>query len=126
MSMEDPNNLELQRQAEEERLANLELQRQTEEERLSNPFLVKQAAVEKRRRFVPRGFITLAVGVVLVVIGLLLHTGVRSLEGVLVGVGVIVIIVGIIMILIGVINPVVPEQVNPPPPPFPLVDEDQY
>ncbi|HLI09267.1 MAG TPA: hypothetical protein VKV40_22085 [Ktedonobacteraceae bacterium] len=109
--MQDPNNLELQRQA--------------EEERLTNPFLVKQAAAQKRRRFVPRGFITLAIGVVLLVIGLLLHTGVRSFEGVLVGVGVIVIIIGIIMVLIGVINPVVPEQVNPPPPTVPLVDQDE-
>ncbi len=82
---------------------------------LNNPQLLAQAEQEKRRRFIPRGFVTLAVGIILLAIGLLLNTGVRSLEGVLVGIGIIVIIIGVIMILIGLIRPVTPDQINSPP-----------
>lgn len=80
---------------------------------LNNPELLRQAEQEKKRRFVPRGFVTLVVGIVLLAIGLLLNTGVRSLEGVLVGVGILVIIIGIVMVLIGLIKPITPGQVNP-------------
>jgi hypothetical protein len=84
-------------------------------ELLNNPQLLRQAAQEKKRRFVPRGIITLIIGILLLVIGLLLNTGVRSLEGVLVGVGILVIIIGIIIVLIGLIKPITPSQVNPNP-----------
>lgn len=78
---------------------------------------LKQAETAKRRRFVPMGVVSLVVGIILLAIGLLLNTGVRSFEGVLVGVGILVIIIGIIMILIGLINPITPDLVNPSPSP---------
>jgi hypothetical protein len=80
---------------------------------VNNPEILRLAEQQKRRRFVPRGIITLVVGIVLLAIGLILNTGVRSLEGVLVGVGLLAIIIGIIMILIGLINPLTPDQINP-------------
>ncbi len=92
---------------------------------LNNPELRERALEQKTRRFVPRGFIVLVIGIVLLVAGLLLHTGVRSPEGVLVGVGLLVIIIGIIQVLIGLIRPVTPDQVNPPPPPLiEVIDSD--
>lgn len=97
--MEDPDELARQQRAEVEALNTYQ----------------EQALEQKTRRFVPRGFIVLAIGIVLLAIGLLLHTGVRSPEGVLVGIGILVIIIGIIQVLIGLIRPIVPDQVNRPP-----------
>ena len=79
---------------------------------VNDPEILRVAEKQKRRRFVPRGIVSLVVGIVLLAIGMFLNTGIRSLEGFLIGVGLLAIIIGIIMILIGLINPLIPDQIN--------------
>jgi hypothetical protein len=67
----------------------------------------------KFNRYVWSGFLVILVGLAMIGIGLVLHTGAYSAEGLLVGFGVIVVIVGIIRMLIGFINPLTPTDLQP-------------
>lgn len=76
--------------------------------------VLKRAMVRKWNRFVWSGLVILAIGVILVMIGFRLNTGVNtfSSESLLIGSGAIIALIGIIRILIGVINPSIPADIR--------------
>ncbi len=85
---------------------------------MNNDELERQDAVMERvktrkwNRFVWSGLVILAIGVILVMIGFDLNTGVNtfSSESLLIGSGAIIALIGIIRILIGIINPSIPAD----------------
>jgi hypothetical protein len=74
--------------------------------------ILERAIWRKWNKFIWSGLLFIAIGLVVIVTGLLLNTGAYSVEGLLVGLGVIVIIVGVIRLLIGVINPLTPADLR--------------
>ncbi len=91
-----------------------EVQPNTEEllkrELAEHPEILEVVEERKRRRFTWSGLILVVIGVALIATGLLINTGVDSIEGWIVGVGALVVLVGILRILIGLINPILPSQ----------------
>ena len=79
-------------------------------ELVEHPEVLKVIEERKKRKFTWSGLVVIVVGAALIVFGLMLRTGVNSLEGLLVVVGGIVVLIGILRILIGWINPIVPSQ----------------
>lgn len=79
-------------------------------ELVEHPEILEAVAERKKRKFTPSGLIVLLVGVVLIALGLIIHSGNYTMGGFIVGVGVIVIIIGACRFLIGLINPIVPSQ----------------
>ena len=79
-------------------------------ELVEHPEVLEVIEERKKRKFTWSGLAVMVVGAALIVFGLTLHTGVNSLEGVLVAVGGIVVLIGILRILIGWIRPIVPSQ----------------
>lgn len=79
-------------------------------ELVENPEILEAAAERKMRKFTPSGLIVLLAGVVLIALGLFIHSGEYTMGGFIAGVGVIVVIIGMCRILIGVIKPIVPSQ----------------
>ena len=79
-------------------------------ELVEHPEILEAAAERKMRKFAPSGLIVLLVGVVLIALGLFIHSSNYTMGGFTVGVGVIVIIIGMCRILIGLIKPIVPSQ----------------
>lgn len=75
---------------------------------------LERAIWKKWNRFIWSGLVFLAIGLVVISIGLLLNTGAYSAEGLLIGLGAIVVIIGIIRLLIGVINPLSPDDIRDP------------
>lgn len=75
-----------------------------------HPEILEVVEERKRRKFTWSGLLLMVIGVVLTVFGLLINTGVNSIESLFVGVGILVVIIGILRILIGLINPIVPSQ----------------
>ena len=76
--------------------------------------IFNRAVWRKSSRFTTSGLVTLGIGVVLIAIGASLNTGPYSSEGLLIGVGAIIVLVGIVRLLIGFINPAIPEDLQPP------------
>jgi uncharacterized membrane protein HdeD (DUF308 family) len=72
-----------------------------------------RALWRKWSRFTVSGLISIIVGIVVIIIGALLNTGAYSAEGLLIGLGAIIVIVGIVRLLIGFISPSTPEDLIP-------------
>lgn len=74
--------------------------------------VLEKAKTRKWNRFVWSGLVILVIGIILVMIGFDLNTGVNtfSSESLLIGIGAIIALVGIIRILIGIINPSIPAD----------------
>ncbi len=83
---------------------------QVKRELVEHPEILEAAEERKMRKFAPSGLIVLLVGVILIVLGLFIHSSVTTMGGFIVGVGAIVVIIGICRILIGLIKPIVPSQ----------------
>jgi len=79
-------------------------------ELVEHPEVLEIVQERKKRKFTWSGISVIIFGLLLIGLGLLLHTGVYSAEGLIVGIGVIVIIIGILRILIGLIKPIAPDQ----------------
>jgi len=79
-------------------------------ELVEHPEVLEVIQERKKRKFTWSGIFVLIFGLLLIGLGLLLHTGVYSAEGLMVGIGVIVVIIGILRILIGLIRPIAPDQ----------------
>jgi len=76
---------------------------------------LERAIWKKWNKFIWSGLVFIVIGLVVIGIGLLLNTGAYSAEGLLIGLGAIVVIIGIIRLLIGVINPLSPDDIRVPP-----------
>ena len=79
-------------------------------ELVEHPEVLEEVEERKRRKFTWSGLLVMVIGVVLIAIGLLLNSGVNSIESLFVGVGGLVVVIGILRILIGLIKPIVPGQ----------------
>lgn len=82
------------------------------EKLVEEPGVLEIAEERKKRKFTWSGLVLLGVGLLVIALGLLLNTGVNSIETLIVGGGAIVVIIGILRILIGLINPIVPSQLR--------------
>lgn len=72
-----------------------------------------RALWRKWSKFTISGLIFIIVGIVVIIIGALLNTGAYSAEGLLIGLGAIIVIIGIVRLLIGFISPSTPEDLLP-------------
>lgn len=79
-------------------------------ELVEHPEILEAAAERKMRKFAPSGLVIVLVGVMLIAIGLVIHSGDFTIGSFIVGVGVIVVIIGMCRFLIGLIKPIVPGQ----------------
>ncbi len=70
--------------------------------------IMDRAVSLKWNKFTWSGLLIIGIGCLMIAIGLLLHTGAYSAEGLLLGFGAIVVLVGIVRIFIGLINPLAP------------------
>jgi hypothetical protein len=75
-----------------------------------HPEVLELVVERKKRKFTRSGLLLMVIGIILIALGFLLNTGANSIEGLIVGVGVLVELVGILRILIGLIKPIVPSQ----------------
>jgi hypothetical protein len=75
-----------------------------------HPEILEAVEERKKRKFTRSGMAVILAGIIIIVVGLLFHSGAYSIGGFMVGVGVIVVIVGICRFLIGLIKPIVPSQ----------------
>ncbi len=94
----------------EEEVAQPNAEELAKRELMEHPEVLEVVEERKKRRFTWSGLLWMVIGVVLIGFGLLLNTGINSIESLIVGVGVIVVLVGFLRILIGLINPIVPSQ----------------
>jgi len=84
---------------------------QVKRELVEHPEILEAAVKRKMRKFAPSGFIVFIIGVILIAIGLFVHSADNAtIGGFLVGVGVIVVIIGLCRFLIGLIRPIIPSQ----------------
>jgi hypothetical protein len=79
--------------------------------------IFERAVWRKSSRFTLSGLVLIVLGIVLIVVGMELGTGAYSAEGLLIGLGAIIVTIGVIRLLIGFINPSVPEELPPLEPP---------
>lgn len=75
-----------------------------------HPEVLEGIEERKKRRFLWSGLLVTVIGAVLIAVGLLLHSGINSIESLIVGVGGLLVVIGILRILIGLIRPIVPSQ----------------
>ena len=73
--------------------------------------LMDEAAQRKLIRYAGSGAIVIVVGLILVIAGLFLNTGMYSIGSLLIGFGAIIVLVGIIRMMIGLINPPSPNDI---------------
>jgi hypothetical protein len=84
---------------------------QVRRELVEHPEILDAAVERKMRKFAPSGIVVFLIGVVVIALGLFVHTADNAtFGGFMVGVGVIVVIIGICRFLIGLIRPIVPSQ----------------
>jgi hypothetical protein len=74
--------------------------------------ILERAVWRKWNKFTWSGLLIGGVGCIVIVLGFFLNTGAYSAEGLLIGLGAIVVLVGIIRIFIGLINPSSPEELR--------------
>jgi hypothetical protein len=67
--------------------------------------ILDRAVWRKWNKYTWSGLLVVGIGCLLIVVGLLLHAGAYSAEGLLVGFGAIAILIGLVRIAIGFINP---------------------
>jgi hypothetical protein len=75
-----------------------------------HPEVLELVVERKKRKLTRSGLLLMLIGVILIVPGHLLNTGANSIEGLIVGVGVIIAVIGILTVLVGLIRPLVPSQ----------------
>jgi uncharacterized membrane protein YiaA len=79
-------------------------------ELVEHPEVLEVVEERKKRRFLWSGLLLAIIGVVLIAVGLVLNTGINSIESLFIGVGALIVIIGVLRILIGLIRPIVPSQ----------------
>jgi len=79
-------------------------------ELVEHPEVLEVVEERKKRRFTWSGLLVAGIGAVLIAVGLVLNSGINSIESLFVGVGALMVIIGILRILIGLIRPIVPSQ----------------
>jgi hypothetical protein len=79
-------------------------------ELVDHPEVLEVVEEQKKRRFTWSGLMVAGIGAVLIAVGLMLNTGINSIESLFVGVGALMVVIGILRILIGLIRPIVPSQ----------------
>ena len=77
---------------------------------VEHPEILEVVVERKKRKFTRSGMTFMLTGVILIALGLVLHSGSYTIGGFIVGIGVIIMIVGICKFLIGLIRPIVPSQ----------------
>jgi hypothetical protein len=77
--------------------------------------IFNRAVWKKSSRFTVSGLVIAAIGIVVIIFGVIsLDTGISPSQGfLLIGFGAIIAIIGIVRLLIGFINPAVPEDLPP-------------
>lgn len=93
-----------------EQLSPTEIDKLAIKELVEHPEVLEVVQERKKRKFTWSGISVIIFGLLLIGLGLLLHMGVYSAEGLLVGIGVIAVIIGILRVLIGLIRPIAPDQ----------------
>ena len=84
---------------------------QVKRELVEHPEILEAAVERKMRRLAPSGLVVFLIGVVVIALGLFVHSADNAtFGGFMVGVGVIVVIIGMCRFLIGLIRPIVPSQ----------------
>lgn len=73
--------------------------------------LMDEAAQRKLIRYAGSGAIFVVVGLLMIIAGLFLNTGMYSVGSLLIGFGAIVVLIGVIRIMIGFINPPSPDVI---------------
>lgn len=74
--------------------------------------ILDRAVWLKWNKYTWSGLLILGIGCLLIVVGSLLNAGAYSIEGLLVGLGVIVILIGLVRIFIGLINPLTSSDIH--------------
>lgn len=74
--------------------------------------ILDQAILRKWNKFTWSGLMLIGIGLVAIAFGLLLRMGAYSPEGLVIGLGAIVILIGIVRLLIGLINPLAPSDLH--------------
>ena len=74
--------------------------------------ILNQAIWQKWNRFTWSGLVMVGTGLIVVSFGLLMQMGPYSPEGLVVGLGVILLLIGIVRLLIGLINPLAPNDLD--------------
>ncbi len=74
---------------------------------------LRRAEDWKLNKYTWSGLAIILVGLVLIFVGVGLHTGAYGSEGLLIGFGALIVLAGILRALIGVINPSSPEELIP-------------
>jgi len=74
--------------------------------------MLDQAISRKWNKFTWSGLVLVGIGLIAIAFGLLLRTGAYSPEGLVIGLGAILILIGIIRLLIGLINPLAPSDLR--------------
>ena len=81
-------------------------------ELISEVEVLERAVWRKWNKFTWSGLIIIGIGCVLIISGILMHTGAYSVEGLLVGFGAIIILIGLVRVFIGIINPALPSDLR--------------
>ena len=74
--------------------------------------MLDQAISRKWNKFTWSGLVLVGIGLLAIAFGLLLRMGAYSPEGLMIGLGAIVVLIGIIRMLIGLINPLAPSDLH--------------
>jgi hypothetical protein len=74
--------------------------------------ILDQAISRKWNKFTWSGLMLIGIGLITIAFGLLLRMGAYSPEGLVIGLGAIVILIGIVRLLIGLINPLAPSDLH--------------
>lgn len=90
---------------------NVNLMAEPHENLVDQAEIMDRAVWLKWNKFTWSGLLIIGIGCLMIAIGLILHTGAYSAEGLLLGFGAIAILVGIVRIFIGLINPLAPGDV---------------
>ena len=94
-------------------IVQLDPEEQVKRELAEHPEILEAAVERKKRKFAPSGLIVLLIGVIVIALGLFVHSADNATSGgFMVGVGVIVVIIGMCRFLIGLIRPIVPSQLK--------------
>jgi hypothetical protein len=74
--------------------------------------LLERAIRKKWSKFIWSGLLAVILGLLIITGALFLDAGPYSAEGLVIGLGVIVVLVGVIRVLIGIINPLSPADLH--------------
>ncbi len=86
--------------------------------------ILDRAISRKWNKFTWSGLMLIGIGLIVIAFGLLLRMGAYSPEGLVIGLGAIVILIGIVRLLIGLINPLAPSDLRHTATPHEPTDKD--